>query len=513
MSFIWKLLRVAFFYAVFFIIATIIVAIAFQGWPVGGQMLFSYGVPVILVWWMEKRRSRKKVPNAPVEGGSDSPVPQPPQDNGRMVYVGQHGTTAVLGERIGAGGEGQVFCLKNDSRVAKIFHENKLTDERRAKLEYMTSNDIRFDGICWPEQIVFSNEGTTVGYVMQRAQGVPLQKSVFVKQLLTKKFPNWNRENLVKVCIAFLERMQFLHSNGVLVGDINPLNVLVSGDGSDLCIVDADSFQIGRFPCPVGTINFTPPELQGKNFRTILRTEHQEQFSIATMLFMILLLGKPPYQQRDGESPEKNIREANFPYSPYSRNTENLSAGPWRFIWSHLPNRLQKAFHRVFADGDRIEIFEWLTILREYKNQLERGESTRELFPTRFFIAEGMGEMVACGMPGCGKKFEMDRDVLKNLLDNAQFPICPNCFDNVDIDSGTTGGDNQTTGGDNPITGGDNQPTGGAQEKTPSFGEMVLGCGFIIGLPLVMFFIFGWWGVFGVATLFALISIGMSVAH
>ena len=30
-----------------------------QGWPVGGQMLFAFGLPIVLVWWQEKGRSRK----------------------------------------------------------------------------------------------------------------------------------------------------------------------------------------------------------------------------------------------------------------------------------------------------------------------------------------------------------------------------------------------------------------------------------------------------------------------
>ena len=78
MSFIWKLLRVAFFYALFFIIAMIIVVIALQDWSDGSQMLFIFGVPVILVWWMEKRRSRKVAAKDRAKKSSDSPVPQQP---------------------------------------------------------------------------------------------------------------------------------------------------------------------------------------------------------------------------------------------------------------------------------------------------------------------------------------------------------------------------------------------------------------------------------------------------
>lgn len=158
-----------------------------------------------------------------------------------------------------------------------------------------------------------------MGYVMQKAHGHPLQKSVFVKPLLSQRFPQWQRENLVNVCISFLEHMQYLHDLNVLVGDINPMNVLVDGDGTSVFIVDTDSFQVEGFPCPVGTVNFSPPHLQNKNFKSILRTEDDELFAIATMLFMILVPGKPPYSQQGGESPEKNILEANYPLSTWRR--------------------------------------------------------------------------------------------------------------------------------------------------------------------------------------------------
>lgn len=35
------------------------VVTVFQGWPMGGQMLFAFSLPIVLVWWQEKRRSRK----------------------------------------------------------------------------------------------------------------------------------------------------------------------------------------------------------------------------------------------------------------------------------------------------------------------------------------------------------------------------------------------------------------------------------------------------------------------
>ena len=59
MSSILKLFRILFFYALYFLLCMVAVVTVLQGWPVGGQMLFAFGLPIVLVWWQEKRRSRK----------------------------------------------------------------------------------------------------------------------------------------------------------------------------------------------------------------------------------------------------------------------------------------------------------------------------------------------------------------------------------------------------------------------------------------------------------------------
>ena len=83
MSSILKFFRIAFFLVLYFFLCMVVVTTMLQGWPVGGQMLFAFGVPVILVWWQEKRRSRKVAAKAQAEESSKNlparpePVPRP----------------------------------------------------------------------------------------------------------------------------------------------------------------------------------------------------------------------------------------------------------------------------------------------------------------------------------------------------------------------------------------------------------------------------------------------------
>jgi len=91
----------------------------------------------------------------------------------------------------------------------------------------------------------------------------------------------------VQLAINILERISYLHRLNVLLGDINPLNILVK-DENTIYFVDCDSYQIEGFPCAVGTVDFTAPEIQGVDFRTFLRAPEHELFAVATLLFMML---------------------------------------------------------------------------------------------------------------------------------------------------------------------------------------------------------------------------------
>ena len=68
MSSIIKFFRILFFLFLYFTLCMVVVTTILQGWPDGGQILFAFGTPVILVWWQEKRRSRNIATKTLVEG-------------------------------------------------------------------------------------------------------------------------------------------------------------------------------------------------------------------------------------------------------------------------------------------------------------------------------------------------------------------------------------------------------------------------------------------------------------
>ena len=303
---------------------------------------------------------------------------------------GRHVLTALLG----CGGEGSVFQT-DTGRVCKIYHREKLTVHKREKIKLMASHTVPSTGvpagICWPEEMAFNGQGEFVGYLMSPARGKKLQTALMVgKMVMSKQFPHWTRKNLVTLCKTILEKIQYLHEKNILMGDINPQNILLQDD-THVCFVDTDSYQIEDFPCPVGTNNFTAPEIQGREFRSFQRTFSHEHFAVATLIFMILLPGKTPYSHEGCGDPTANIKKMHFSYPFGEKRSDRLPPGPWRYIWSHLTYKLKEAFFRTFhsnqqkwdSEGncERLSTSEWLQLINSYLFSITEGFVSDELFP------------------------------------------------------------------------------------------------------------------------------------
>lgn len=395
---------------------------------------------------------------APVEAKPTPPGPQPfaictapinepdtPLPVGKIPEAGDSarlsgGHEFHLGKLISAGGEGSIYDTQLAGQVCKIYHRHRLTKLKHRKIDLMVSRRIDRPGICWPTDTVLNTAGEFVGFLMPRATGITMQTAMFVKPRLEKTFPDWTRRDLVNVAGTLIDHISYLHSLNIIVGDINPLNLLVTKDSSAVWMVDTDSFQIESFPCPVGTVNFTPAETQGKNYSEFLRTKDHELFAIATIMFMILLPGKPPYSQQGGGSPSENIKSKNFPYrfakDPTSEKLEGTGSsapqGSWQAIWSHLPRKIRAAFFDTFREDKRTSVAEWTELLKNYRYALDQGYLTSELFPLGPRVVNPV--QVSCSK--CSVEFTASKDWVGKLnWDGTPKPLfCPECRNRVRVE-------------------------------------------------------------------------------
>lgn len=361
-----------------------------------------------------------------------------PGTNERAYIYTNDWQLITLGDKIASGGEGVIYRT-NTNYVAKIYKRENITRLKHEKIRKMLEFKLQCNGICFPVAIIYNLQKQFVGYLMPLAQGKELQRSIFIKPIFLKTFPNWKRRDTVELCITILEKIKYLHDRNILMGDINPANVLVVSP-KEVYFVDTDSYQIETLPCPVGTINYTAPEIQGKRYSDFLRTQGNENFAVATLLFMILLPGKAPYAQQGGVDPVANIKGMNFSYPLGDQGSKQTPDGPWRFIWSHLTYDVKKAFYNTFRNGGenstehtRLSVDDWLKLFRYYLRLLDDGKlreqdpMSEELFPTRHKLNSNV-TYVRCKL--CGQlvnEKSVREGICRTCMDDGEVVKCKRC--------------------------------------------------------------------------------------
>ena len=312
-----------------------------------------------------------------------------------------------------------------------IYLKNRLTYDRIEKLKLMVTRKSPSPLICWPLDLVKNADQIIVGYIMPMANGKPFNTTIFKPPLLQECFPACRREHLVQLAITTLSIIKKLHDINVLIGDVNPNNFMVLNE-KEIYLVDTDSFQIEGFPCPVGMTPFIPPELFGKSFGKVLRTKENEVFAVATLIFMILFIGKSPYSGQKGGDVEESIKNHKFPWVTEEGEQSARPFGPYKFIWSHLHHLLRRDFREIFYDGLRTPTAEshnkessrpvknyidrFLVDLKIYLANIRNGKLSNDLFPKDGFIREGQDiAEIPCGEPGCSEIFSMSNELYLKL--------------------------------------------------------------------------------------------------
>jgi len=340
------------------------------------------------------------------------------------VQSTQIGPVKIL-SRIAEGGEGTVYETDQPDIVCKIYHRDQLTHSRELKIDLMLSKEVKLHNICWPIDKVTNHDGTFVGFLMSRVNGQALSITVFAKPLLIKKFPHWHRSELISLSITILKTIQQLHKINVLIGDINPQNILVESN-KKIWIVDTDSFQIEGYPCPVGTDSFTPPERQGHNYTKFLRTLDDELFAITTLIFRILFVGKAPYSSEGGGEASENIRHHRFAYGKTAEGRP--PAGTWQFIWSHLHLGLKEIFTSVFQEDKRIPVGSIIRQLERAQKDISQGHSNNELFPDKPYFSKGKTvEMFCEDCPPDENLHQVGSFHYETLRQNGKNFVCTTC--------------------------------------------------------------------------------------
>ena len=313
------------------------------------------------------------------------------------------GEKFVLDRAINRGGEAQIWTVRQEPHlVAKLYH--KPLAEHQAKLTAMIATPLTHVGshpaVAWPLHLLY-RQNTFIGYLMPRAaSSLPLFHYYNPARRRRLGLPHAWPRFLHRTATNLAAAVELVHAHDHVIGDLNESNVLVT-QAALVTLVDTDSFQIrqnspppraiswlGTHPtqqiyrCAVGKAEYTPPELQGVDFKSIDRTPAQDNFALAVLIFYLLMDGFHPFAGvlRSGASVGRvdlhGIKHGLFPYQLPQNGTHLMVQPPPNApALAHLHPGLQEAFRRTFVDGHaaperRVSAKEWKKVLQEAEGAL-----------------------------------------------------------------------------------------------------------------------------------------------
>ena len=320
---------------------------------------------------------------------------------GAVLYAVKRNTRVKLTDDIGAGGQGKVYRTSLAGFAAKIYSSEERTKFTQKKMEKILQLNNDNPNICWPCDILKTDSGVFVGFLMPLFEGKALNYLLTGRsEKVIERHPKYNRLVQVEMILKILQAFKYLHDRNILVGDVKLENIIYSKETMDIRLVDMDSVQIGEYNCKHSTFGYDPPEVIQcfKNrrhdeklpngdfyyqfyYRDKYRDLDIESYSMSVLIYRFLMEDKFPYTYedwidegfQDGEyNPNELCIKQQFAYGIVENDT--VKTARKKEIWSHFPSFLKETFIEVFKNKQRYADEEWIKLFTRYKRLLESGE-------------------------------------------------------------------------------------------------------------------------------------------
>jgi DNA-binding helix-hairpin-helix protein with protein kinase domain len=311
-------------------------------------------------------------------------------------FADTSGQPIRVGARLGAGGEGSVHEVDGrPDTVAKIYHK-PLTPERAQKIAAMAllSSPGLQRATAWPSGIIMADGHTPHGLLMPKVAGCKDIHKLYSPKSRKTEFPTADFRFLLSVATNVARAFGVVHQNHCVIGDVNHGSITVAQNAT-VKLIDCDSFQIDingqSYLCEVGVPTFTPPELQGRPFRGIVRTTNHDNFGLAVLIFHLLFMGRHPFAGRylgRGDMPiETAIQQFRFAYGA-DRKLTQMEPPPHVPALASMSTTITTLFERAFSrqatnGHPRPSPGDWIVALDTAGKQLARCK--RE--PNHFYVS------------------------------------------------------------------------------------------------------------------------------
>ncbi len=289
-----------------------------------------------------------------------------------MILYSGDGKPVELGKVLGRGGEGVVHVrVGNESQACKVYAKPP-TDARTAKLTWMVERLGQHPDLAvwctWPQELLFDEQQQCVGFLMERLQQLRPIHEVYQPEQRKSVLPTAGWDFLLRAAANCARMFETLHKYDVIVGDVNERNIFVDSDAT-VHLVDCDSFQIRDgdqfFGTGVGVVDYTPPEMQGKDFRLVPRTVEHDRFGLAVIAFKLLMMGRHPFSGGASGDLHQAILNKEWDYPQLAQRLRHL------LPWSVVGQPVRAAFVSAFTEEQRPSAATWVERLATFEATLQ----------------------------------------------------------------------------------------------------------------------------------------------
>jgi H/ACA ribonucleoprotein complex subunit 3 len=287
------------------------------------------------------------------------------------IYVNGQRIRLSASQAIGKGAEADVYALPS-GQALKVFKapthpdfhglpEEQAAARIRLDLHQQKLPELLALARALPERVV-APEGLATDRAGRHILGYTMRHLASAEVLLRYAEPGYRSAGVSQesVRLIFLDlhaTLAWIHQAGVVVGDFNDLNVLVRGTEAHL--IDVDSFQFGRYPCPMFTARFVDPLLCDPNQRSPVlwqpHTAESDWYAFTVMLMQCLLFVGPYGGVYRPSDPTQLVPQDSRPLRRITVFHPQVRYPKPAVPYERLPDDLLHYFHQVFEKDRRGE--------------------------------------------------------------------------------------------------------------------------------------------------------------
>lgn len=318
-----------------------------------------------------------------------------------MIYYGRNHKIYDLGQRLGGGGEGEIYdIVGNPSLVAKIYFNSKFnpvpgnSNPRRnlkEKIETMLEQPVQpyVNGVltvAWPQDLLLNQQGQFVGYVMPRVKSTHHIFAASRERERMQLYPHYTWKTSIAIAYNLSLAVKIIHQSNAVIGDMNPNNIMIDEHGH-VTIIDTDSFNITNkktgkvYKCSVGISEMLAPELQGKNLADpgSVFNEKTDDFSLAIHICTLLMNNCHPFgctsfnisQSSTSTNPVVyNISKGNCPYVTNAKGKASDDSPDVKMLPKDIRDLFDRAFNYTSSTSIKPSTISKRPSAREWQNAL-----------------------------------------------------------------------------------------------------------------------------------------------